>query len=175
MTGVPGSLVGVVLSCSTQGDDAVIHRSRDASPRIRPSSAMMAATTATLLVGTTTVLAVRPRLPDPIATRWGPDGAEGFESLTTTLWLTAGLVAGLGALFSVLLTRAAPLGAHHLTGILVGVVTAVGSGTYIAIVMQTGVDDAHDASGAGLAIGLGAGIGAVSGLLAAKLTRREDS
>lgn len=138
----------------------------------RSAIAMIVATTATIIVGTGAVLAVRDRLPDPIATRWGPDGAEGFQSLAVTLWLAAGLLTGLGVLFATVLIKAAPPGRHRLTAILAGVVIGLGVGVYAAVIMQAGMDDARHTSGPLPAIAVGVVTGIAGGWIIPRLVLR---
>lgn len=143
-----------------------------AQRRATAAVTVLAVVLATIAVGTGLVLARRDHLPDPVATHWGLDGADGFSSLTASLWI-AGLVVGLlGALFAGLALAMHPSNGPLLAGFGVGTVLGLGVLTYGSVLAQSGLDDARDASSPGAVIGIGVVVGLAAGVVAGRLLRR---
>lgn len=124
----------------------------------------------TAVAGTLALLAIRPDLPDPVATHWGTSGADGFTALRWA-WLPVLLGPALGLVLGVLLVLVAGrepaarrLGAGLGAGP-AGFVTVLALGS---LWIQRGLADARDAPGVGtvlvvaLAVGLGLGAGAAA-------------
>ncbi|WP_372593766.1 DUF1648 domain-containing protein [Actinotalea sp.] len=122
--------------------------------------------------GAVLALSWRDTLPDPIATHWGTDGADGVGSLTATVGLVVGVVlpfsAGMAALGlwwgRAALTRrlagaAAVWFAVVQTGVLLG-----------SLAGQRGLTDAYAAPDIGGAIGLAVAIATVAAVAVAWLT-----
>ena len=113
-----------------------------------------------------------PRLPDPVATHWGVSGSpDGFGSP----WSGIGLLAGIGVVFSALMTytalRAIGRGAAPASVRLTVVFSPVFAVLLSVIIagslgIQVDLDDASDADGYGWVLVAAAGAAAVAGVLA---------
>ncbi|MXP20928.1 hypothetical protein GIY30_06100 [Gordonia sp. HNM0687] len=117
------------------------------------------------VVGSLLVASWADGLPDPVATHWGGDGADGFTSVGVVIALPA-VVGILGAVLGVLSVLVRDRGAVRLT---LGIVVGVAVSTIAIIVgsteMQRGLADAGDAATptwqllVGWLVGLAAGVG----------------
>jgi hypothetical protein len=117
-----------------------------------PLSIWIVATVLPLLVSALAValqLAWLPQLPDPVATHWGPGGADGFGPAWSVVLLTACLAPGIAVLFTLVLAttrRTAPTATHKLlavTSLATACLVATTATTSIAV--QRGLADARDA------------------------------
>jgi hypothetical protein len=136
-----------------------------------PLSVWVVAAGLPLLVGLVAVavqLAWLPELPDPVATHWGADGADGFGPAWATTVFTAGVTIGIVGLFATILLGArgpAPTAIHKVLAVSSFAVSVVLCGTMTASVgIQRGLDDAADAPDitpwviGSLLVGLGAAV-----------------
>ncbi|NKY34009.1 hypothetical protein HGA13_13110 [Nocardia speluncae] len=116
------------------------------------------------------------RLPDPIATHFGTDGADGFTGRVPTMFISAGLGLGLGLLFALVLVLGARSGklvrpdesAHDPIRFMVA--TAWGVGAFLGVLMFAGTVanlDAADARQVGLPVLAFVAAAAIGLLLAA--------
>lgn len=123
-----------------------------------------------VVAGTVAVLVARPDLPDPVAIHWGPDGADGFASVTGALWLTGALTLGVTALMVGVQQLQHPSARHLLAGV------AAGTGVFVAVVgygsllTQLGHPDAAGAPTPGLAIAVAVVLGLAIGYAVSRLT-----
>jgi hypothetical protein len=94
-------------------------------------------------------LAWLPELPDSVAIHWGADGPDGFAAPWTTIALTAGLGAGLTAIFALIMatTRGAgPTAVHKLLAVVsLGTALFTGITASASLGVQRGLDDAREA------------------------------
>ncbi|MBN9140020.1 MAG: DUF1648 domain-containing protein [Micrococcales bacterium] len=115
-------------------------------------------------------LAWLPQLPDPVAIHWGPGGADGFASPSSSIALTAGLGVGLTGLFALVLATvrgASPTVTHKLLAV-ISLVTSVFTGFTVtaSLGVQLGLDDARDAPDFGGWAVVGLAAAAVVGVIA---------
>lgn len=76
-------------------------------PANRPALLWGLAIVAAIGVGAAaTILALRDRLPDPLATHFGGDAPNGYTSITATAWIALGFTLGLGGFFTAAGARA---------------------------------------------------------------------
>ncbi len=134
------------------------------------SPAIAAAVAAvTVGVGTALVLAAKGRLPDPIATHWGPAGtADGFATLGSVVGSNAALIAGLS-----LLTLALTLPTRHpsIAAVASGTAVFMGILMYGSVLAQQGVTDARTVTMSNLALAGGMVAGVVVGVAHALVVR----
>lgn len=110
-------------------------------------------------------------LPDPIAIHWGADRrADGFGPAWTSIVLTAGLGAGLTALFALVLAASrgpAPTAVHKFLAVVsLGSALFTGITVSASLGVQRGLADASDAPDFGGWAGVAIGVGLLAALVA---------
>lgn len=125
-----------------------------------------------VLLGTALLLTVRDRLPDPVATHWGPSGrADGFAAVSTVTWATGVLVLGCPLLVLVVALLVHRSAAHLLAGMASGLGVCMGVLAYGVVWSQRDVSDAAGMTMPGVWLAVGAVAGILVGAAVAWLLR----
>jgi len=128
-----------------------------------------AATAAAVAAGTAAVVAVRGRLPDPVAVHWGAAGvADGFQPVSDALAGNAALIVGLSLATSLLTLRSRQPGMAAVTS---GLAVFLGFLLYGSIWAQQGLPEAAGAPMPDAALALGSAVGLAVGIGHALLVR----
>ena len=150
----------------------------DHRPDLRLAGGLTVAVVVPLVGLAVWAMSVADRLPEPVARHWGAGGqADGFSSLTATLWMAVVVVAVVAVPLGVVavLARQPVAFRRSLAGAAAGIAVFVTVVVADSLRGQLDLADPSLAPGPGIGLGVGTALGVLVGIAVAALARERES